>query len=131
MAQRSTRSTWRDHVSAWERSGLTGREYARRAGVSPGQLSWWKWKLGGSAARVRGPRHEQDGLTSRQCAQVAATPRAFLEARIVSPIPTESSVDAAGGSPVEIVASRPRVVRVRAGFDPLVLQQVLRVLEVG
>jgi hypothetical protein len=54
-----------------------------------------------------------------------------LEARIVSPIPKEPSINTGGGSPIEIVATRPRVVRVRAGFDPFVLQQVLRALEVG
>ncbi len=32
-------------VSAWKRSGLSRGEFARRAGVNPVTLGWWKWRL--------------------------------------------------------------------------------------
>jgi hypothetical protein len=67
MAKRRTASDWAGLVEAWKRSGRGGVEFAASAGVSPGQLRWWKWHLAKDAARtapkssmvrveVRGPR---------------------------------------------------------------------------
>ena len=67
MAKRRTASDWAGLVDGWKRSGRGAVEFATSAGVSPGQLRWWKWHLAKQTARsapksamvrveVRGPR---------------------------------------------------------------------------
>ena len=67
MAKRRTASDWAGLVDGWKRSGRSAVEFATSAGVSPGQLRWWKWHLAKDAQRpapksamvrveVRGPR---------------------------------------------------------------------------
>ncbi len=47
-AERRTRNEWRDLVDEWQTSGLSRRDFARRAGVNANTLAWWRWKLGAS-----------------------------------------------------------------------------------
>jgi len=37
---------WAALIDQAERSDLTNRAFAERAGVNPNTLSWWKWRLG-------------------------------------------------------------------------------------
>jgi len=41
---------WRAQVAAWQRSGLTQREYCKRQGVSEWSFSSWKRRLARSSA---------------------------------------------------------------------------------
>ena len=45
MAKRRTASDWAGLVAGWKRSGRGAVEFAASAGVSAGQLRWWKWHL--------------------------------------------------------------------------------------
>ena len=67
MAKRRTASDWAGLVERWKRSGRGAVEFAASAGVSAGQLRWWKWHLAKDVQRpapksamvrveVRGPR---------------------------------------------------------------------------
>ena len=42
---RSRRAQWAERVRQWRRSGLTAREFARRAGINAGTLQYWAWRL--------------------------------------------------------------------------------------
>lgn len=52
MAKRRAASDWASLVDGWKRSGRGAVEFATSAGVSPGQLRWWKWHLAKGAART-------------------------------------------------------------------------------
>jgi len=56
MRAKGTREQWRERVRAWQASGLPCAQFARDAGVHPGTLAWWRWKLG---ARAVGRRRVQ------------------------------------------------------------------------
>ena len=53
--RRSARE-WARLVEDWKKSGQTVQDFAKRRGLPPRRLSWWKWRL---AARSRGG---EDGL---------------------------------------------------------------------
>ena len=40
-----SRAKWERLVGRWRRSGLTSREFAARAGVNRGTLTYWAWRL--------------------------------------------------------------------------------------
>lgn len=98
----ATRSEWIERVKRWDRSGLDAAEFAQREGVKPKRLSWWRWKLGCSEPS---PRPE---------------PR-FLPVRVVASSPPPAA------TPIEIALANGRVVRVRPGFDPIMLERVLAI----
>jgi hypothetical protein len=52
MAKRRTASDWAGLVDGWKRSGRGAVEFATKAGVSPGQLQWWKWHLAKGATQT-------------------------------------------------------------------------------
>lgn len=52
MAKRRTASDWAGLVEGWKRSGRGAVEFAASAGVSAGQLRWWKWRLAKDAPRT-------------------------------------------------------------------------------
>ena len=97
---RSTRSAWRRRLSKWKRSGLSIPEFARREGLNPSTLSWWKWKLGSEGH---------------------ATDVDFVE---LVPAPV-SLVSAAA---IEVSCPTGHVVRVPAGTDSATLRVVLETL---
>lgn len=101
---RTSRERWRRRVEAWVESGLGCKEYAARSGVKATTLAWWKWKLG------------VDGSGEAPAAFVELTPGEFgLNAGSAADAGVELDV---GGV----------VVRVRLGFDPVTLEQVVGVL---
>jgi transposase len=96
----ATRSEWMERVKRCERSGLDAAEFARREGLKAERLSWWRWKL----------RSSEPSLPPE--------PR-FLPVRVkTSSLPPEAT-------PIEIALANGRVVRVRPGFDPTMLERVL------
>jgi transposase-like protein len=91
------------------RSGLTMAEFARRRGISPQTLAWWRHRLR-STAEVKSER------------KAAGTPARF----------TEVVFDAQSGVPgvVEVVLRNGRVLRVPlAGADAEALRVLVRLLE--
>ena len=48
----SRRQYWREHVSAWQRSGLSQAAYCRQHGLIPRQLGYWVRHGGADACDV-------------------------------------------------------------------------------
>ena len=40
--KRESRAVWERRLVRWEKSGLTRVEFARREGVNPSTLGWWR-----------------------------------------------------------------------------------------
>src|SRR5438552_11910922 len=85
-------------LARWERSGLTLAEFARRAGLPPGTLGWWRHALRGGE-------------------RTAAAGR-FLE------LPVQSALTEAPAT-FEVVFADGTVVRVPAAFDAEALDRLL------
>ena len=105
--QRFTAAEWEERIQAWERSGLSGVEFGRRVGVSPGSLYAWKHRLRRKPASAA-------KLPTRRKAK-------FVEVEVVS------MGRRAEDATVEIVLGNGRIVRVRGGVE--VLGAVLRAAE--
>ncbi len=99
----ATRAEWSERVRRYERSGLELAEFARREGLKPKQLSWWRWRLRSSGEPA-----------------TAGKP-AFLPVRVVPSMPQPPA------TPIEIALPNGRLVRVRPGFDPATLERVLAI----
>ena len=89
-------------LSRWEGSGLTLAEFARRAGLAPGTLGWWRHAL------RAGERTAGDGR--------------FLELPVRRALAAAPSPVAA---PFEVVFGDGTVVRVPAAFDAAALDRLL------
>ena len=106
----ATGDWWAEQVTAWGESGLTGRDYALSAGVNEGTLRNWKSRL---ARRSEGPKV---GRADRP---------GFVEVVLHGDQPGRGAEDAT----LELVLPNGVRVRIPAGFNPVVLQRVLQVLE--
>jgi hypothetical protein len=91
---------WQRWIQLWETSGLTVPEFCARHRLSPPSFYAWRRKL-----------HQRDA---------AAT--AFVPVRIVPDQPPASP------TPIEVVLTDGRRLRVASGFDPATLRQLLAVL---
>jgi len=106
----ATRAEWTEMVQRWSESGLSAGEFARRAGIEPKRLTWWRWKL---SAEPPAPKTK--------------APLSFLPVRVVDiPTPPEPL-----RSPIEIVLPHGRIVRVSPGFDGSTLERVLSIVALG
>jgi transposase len=94
---------WRRWIRQWRASGLSGRAFCARQGLSEPSFDAWR----------------------RVLEQRAAEPAAFLPVQVVAaPV-------AAPASALEVVLAQGRPVRVAPGFDPATLREVVRVPEEG
>ncbi len=92
-----------------ERSGLTMAEFARRRGISPHTLAWWRHRLRATAT-VKSARQAEDG------------PARFTEVVFGGP--------SSAPGVAEVVLRSGRVLRVPlAGADAEVLRMLVGVLE--
>lgn len=100
------RAVWTERVEKWERSGLEVAEFARREGLQPAQLDWWRREL-----RASGPQRAE------------ARGRPARIAKPCSPAPT------APGAPAWINIALPTggLVRLLPGVDAATLACVLAV----
>ena len=106
---------WRQHLTAWRRSGQGIRKYCEKAGLAEPSFYAWRSLL---AKRDQGlPAH---ALQSKSQPTEAPLP-AFVPVRLVE---GEKST-----GPIEVVLRGGRCVRVLAGFAPEALRQVVAVLE--
>ena len=99
----ATRAEWVERVHKWERSGLDAAEFARREGLEPAQLDWWRREL-----RAPEPRR--------------AEPRC-PEARVARPGPTAPSAPAW----IDIPLAGGGLVRLLPGIDAATAACVLAV----
>lgn len=109
---------WRRLLQRWKHSGLPKTEFAQREEISPDVLYWW-----GREIQRRDQGRRPAAARSRQ-RQVSPATRhdTFIPVRVVGPAPSTAA------SSLEVVAGG-RVVRVRPGFDPETLRQLVAVLE--
>jgi hypothetical protein len=106
--RRSARE-WARLVEDWKKSGQTVQDFAKRRGLPPRRLSWWKWRL---AARSRGG---EDGLR--------------LVPVVVEPLaPLPGSMSAAEW---EVVTAGGHVLRLRGAMAAADVAVVLATLELA
>ena len=110
MSETGARGHWRRLVSAWASSGMTREEFATRAGVNAGTLSWWKWKLS------HDDEVDEEGEVEEDEASVA-----FVEIE-------SHGLLQLGRASVELVVAGVEV-RVPDGFNEDTLARVVTVLE--
>ncbi len=110
-AARTSRDEWVERVESWLASGLSGREFARRAGINSNTLFWWKWKL------------QNEGMQWGQRRKRSRSPSFVEISEAVLPVvaaEVEDRLELAVGSVT---------VRVPDAFEERTLARVLAVLE--
>ncbi|MEK6987433.1 MAG: hypothetical protein AABX97_04960 [Candidatus Thermoplasmatota archaeon] len=105
---------WRDVLARWKTSGLSKADYGRREKISVSVLSWWDAEL-----RRRDRTRRRTAARAPRSAPMPLPKRAaFIPVRVVEPAATA----------IEFVAGG-RTIRVRPGFDPETLKQLVAALE--
>lgn len=99
--KRESRAVWERRLVRWEKSGLTRVEFARREGVNPSTLGWWRSTL-----------RKDEALPEVSFVEVTVPERPLMK----SP-------------PIEVVLTNGRTVRVPPAFDAGELARVLAVAE--
>ncbi|WP_052519005.1 IS66 family insertion sequence element accessory protein TnpA [Archangium violaceum] len=89
-----------------EASGLSVAEFARRHGLGPQRLRWWK----------------------KRRAEEAAPALAFVPVHVAAP-PSPEAQRAAGAARMKVVLARGRRIRVEPGFDAGEVARLVRALE--
>ena len=97
-------------LEALRASGLSVGRFAREHGLTPQRVSWWRSRFG------------QAGTSSG----AASNPARLLPVRVVS---GSNTAETLSDGAVEIAVRDSVVIRVRRGFDPELLRQVIRSLE--
>lgn len=110
---RASRGEWTKRVAEWTESGLSGAEFAAKAGLKEATLRHWKWQLG----RERRERRE------RRARKRPAAAAAFVE---VKPALSAQFVAA---EPFELIARDGLRIRVPTSFDDAALRRLLAVIE--
>jgi hypothetical protein len=101
-------------VRAWKASGLSCAQFAGRAGIHAGTLSWWRWKLAAEQSGRAAPGRER---------RRAQAPVSFVE---LAPEPNRAPEPK--GEPIELAIGGVTL-RVPARFEAQTLARVLDVLE--
>jgi len=102
---------WLDLVQRWRQSRLTVRAFCERRGLSEPSFYGWRRVL-----RQRGLIHE-DG------SPVEVSTPAFVKVTV------DPGAVSATPSAIDLVLPQGRLLRVRPGFDPELLRQLVRLLE--
>jgi transposase len=103
----ASRAQWKQRVAQWKKSGLTAKVFSAQQGLNPGTLLWWSSALRRPVARAAGIGF----------ARLVPTDKA--PARPAEP------------ATLDVVLSSGRVVRVRQGFDPALLRDLVAALEIA
>ena len=111
---RASREQWSERIAAWDASGLSCREFARRAGVNENTLSWWRWKLRGKRPRPRRFRRRSSILP-------------FVEVTKLTQA-IEEEAGPGGDDRLELTVGKVTV-RLPHAFEEQTLARVLQVLE--
>jgi transposase-like protein len=104
---------WLDVMQRWQRSQLTVRAFCDRHGLSEASFYLWRRVL-----RERGLLSQHPPLHHQPHPAGAAT---FVKLTVAAPA-TDSAT-------LEVVLNQHRLLRVRPGFDPDTLRQLVRLLE--
>lgn len=93
-------------LEAYEVSGLSVAEFARRHGLTPQRLRWWR----------------------KRRAEEMAPALSFVPVHVAAP-PTPEAQRAPGAASMEVLLDRGRRIRVEPGFDADALTRLVRALE--
>jgi len=93
-------------LEAWEASGLSVAEFARRHGLGPQRLRWWK----------------------KRRAEEAGPEFSFIPVHVAA-APSPEAQQAPGTASMEVLLARGRRIRVEPGFDAHALARLVRALE--
>lgn len=93
-------------LEAYEVSGLSVAEFARRHGLGPQRLRWWK----------------------KRRAEETNSALSFVPVHVVGP-PSPEVQRASGAASMEVLLARGRRIRVEPGFDADALARLVRALE--
>ena len=100
---------WLDLIRLWRRSQLTVREFCDNHRLSEPSFYAWRRLL------------RERGLLSEKRTIQAPTPAAFVKLTL--------DAEPAAPTAIELVLNAGRLLRVRPGFDPAMLRQLVRLLE--
>ena len=103
------RARWIERVEQWKQSGLTAREYAAKAGLNAGTLTYWKWRLSRDARVQKAPAGTRKRRT-RKPKLIELTPVTVVDERM------------------EIELSNGHRLRVPARFDSQALSRLLTIV---
>ena len=115
QAKAQREAFWRDVIRRWKSSGLTKTEFCDGESVSSASLHYWLKEL-----RRRDGNRVWPQPTPPSTPAAPAKP-SFVPGRVVD--------RARPAEPIELVVGS-HTLRLRAGFDPEALRQVVRALEV-
>ena len=93
-------------LEAYEASGLSVAEFARRHGLGPQRLRWWKKRRAGETSSAL----------------------SFVPVHVAAPSSPEAQ-GAPGAASMEVLLARGRRIRVEPGFDADALARLVRALE--
>lgn len=99
---------WRQTLERWRHSGLNGRAFCRREGISENLFYGWKRVI-----RLRGERRHAHGATQGRA------PVHFVPVRIAP----------SAAAPFEVTLAGGRVIRLATDFDSAALAKLVAVLE--
>jgi transposase-like protein len=112
LARAAASSYWSESearavLEAYEASGLSVAEFARRHGLGPQRLRWWK----------------------KRRAEEASSALSFVPVHVVAPPSRKAREAPAGAARMEVVLARGRSIRVEPGFDADEVARLVRALE--
>ena len=110
---------WKRHLERWRKSSLTQSEYCRRHDLSVAAFGWWKRLLFSESKPVRLKQSARSSQNRR------SQKGSFVEVHVADLAESIQGPTYA----YEIRLSGNRGIRVRSGFDELVLQRLIGVLE--
>jgi hypothetical protein len=101
----ASRAEWQRRVTQWKKSGLTAEVFAAQQGLHPGTLRWW-------SSALRRPAAQSTKIGFARLVAADAVPSAAAEP-----------------ATLDLVLGSGRIVRVRRGFDPALLRELLAAVE--
>lgn len=111
---------WRRMLRLWRHSGATVRDFCGQHRLSESCFYAWRREMA---------RRDQERTIPARKARRPAPPRASGAATLPAFVKLPVGNDAAVPAAIEVVVADRRVLRVRPGFDPDLLRQLLRLLE--
>jgi hypothetical protein len=123
--QRLRAEQWASLIDRWRAGGLSLPVFCERNGVRPGTMRNWVYKPALKRAVEKARRATQASCeTPAEAAELAESTPVFLPVKIAE-VATEPKRHTA----IEVILREGRRIRVRGGFDPQTLRQVVATLE--